>query len=272
MNKELCIIVIPIHSENPSKNELISFEQCFNILGKHQIKIIAPNNISLSQYQKVVPDFEVVPIDPLWQSSLINYNKLKLSHYFYDLFKDYEYLLTYELDSFVFKDELLEWCYKGYDYIGAPWLEDGLNNDAIIVKGVGNSGFSLRKISTMKKCLKRIYFKDPIEYQAGRLKKMYAYSKVPIYYFLRFWGENRTLQNASFFNEDWILCSFLQQNATWTNLSTIEDAIKFSFEANPYFLFKLNNMQLPMGCHAWWKYDLSFWKPHIEKFGYKLDN
>ena len=31
-------------------------------------------------------------------------------------------MLIYQLDAYVFKDELLNWANKGYDYIGAPWL------------------------------------------------------------------------------------------------------------------------------------------------------
>jgi hypothetical protein len=268
MPKKNCVIVILVHSADPCFNELISFEQCFKVLGSHPIKVIAPRNISLKNFRQVVTDFDVIEIDPVWQSSLVNYNKLKLSYFFYDLFKDYEYLLTYELDAFVFKDELLEWCSKGYDYIGAPWFE-GYDKPGNKLLGVGNSGFSLRKISTVRECLKTVYFKDPKEFKASRLIRPWAYLKIPFNYLLSIWGENRSIQTASYLHEDRILCDFISKKENG-KLSPIEAALKFSFECNPSYLFEINYRQLPMGCHAWWKYDLAFWKPHIERFGYKV--
>jgi hypothetical protein len=60
---------------------------------------------------------------------------------FYLIFEDYRYVLVYETDAWVFKDELDFFCGKNLDWIGAPWphQEDK----------VGNSGFSLRKVSKM---------------------------------------------------------------------------------------------------------------------------
>ena len=33
-------------------------------------------------------------------------------------------MLIYQLDAFVFQDDLAYWCQQNYDYIGAPWLRD----------------------------------------------------------------------------------------------------------------------------------------------------
>ena len=84
------------------------------------------------------------------------------------MFLDSEYILIYQLDAFVFKDELKEWCQKGYDYIGAPWIatientiwlkyfnivarkfrSKNKNNREQIFFKVGNGGFSLRRTSS----------------------------------------------------------------------------------------------------------------------------
>ena len=72
------------------------------------------------------------------------YNELLLSENFYTTFSAFKYILIYQPDSYVFRDELMEWCKEGYDYIGAPWLED--NDEQIKLNGVGNGGFSLRNI------------------------------------------------------------------------------------------------------------------------------
>ena len=72
-----------------------------------------------------------------------------LSSEFYRRFSKFEYILIYQLDAFVFKDQLNYWCKKGYDYIGAPWFEGfHLTKTGVNIIGVGNGGFSLRRVKT----------------------------------------------------------------------------------------------------------------------------
>ena len=42
-------------------------------------------------------------------------------------------------------------------------------------------------------------------------------------------------------------------------------ALEFSFEAMPSYLYKLNNNDLPFGCHAFEKYESEFWKIIFKK-------
>ena len=56
----------------------------------------------------------------------------------------------------------------------------------------------------------------------------------------------------------------LKEKGIKMNIAPISEAIKFSFEINPKLLLEMNNNILPFGCHAWWKYDLDFWKNHIK--------
>src|ERR1700744_3127313 len=113
-NKNVCV-VLSVYDPAPSHYELISFQQCFKILGNHPIYIIAPHGLDLSAYLAVVPDFKVKYVDKRWLASKLDYNKFKLSQYFYGLFKGYTFLLTYELDAFVFTDDVAYWCDKDYD-------------------------------------------------------------------------------------------------------------------------------------------------------------
>lgn len=275
MVKRECAIVIPIHKAKPGNYELISFEQCFRVLGNHSIYIVAPKGLDLSKYEQVIPKLTVKYIDAVWLSSLLNYNKLKLSSYFYDLFKSYRYLLTYELDAFVFKDELTDWCAKDYDYIGAPWFEGWDDPDRKefgekLVK-VGNSGFSLRKIDSIKKGLKLIYYQDPSQpgkYYNNRYLRYIQRRANKVLNLLSF--ENRSLQNAQLLNEDWIIAELMAKTVKKFKVSPIAQATQFSFEVKPETLFEQNNNVLPMGCHAWWRYNINFWKPYIENYGYSL--
>ena len=266
----VCVVVIPVHSDSPSNFELISFKQCFDILKKHAIKVMAPKGLNLEAYLKVVPNFEVVEIEPIWQSSLFMYNKLKLSSFFYDLFKEFDYLLTYELDAFVFRDEIDFWCQKNYDYIGAPWFLGFSESTTNEVIGVGNSGFSLRKVSGMRKAIRNIYFdKKSYSLQSKKIQIKNIIKK-GLFYVDVFRKENKTIQNSEHYNEDWFIANVIPKYLKKYTIAPIEEAIQFSFEVNPIYLYNLNNSKLPMGCHAWGKYDFEFWKPHIANFGYQV--
>ncbi len=264
------VIVIPIHNSNPTPWELISFQQCFKILNKYPIVIVSPDGLNLQRYHSIVGSFKTIYIDSKWQSSLLGYNKLKVSRFFYNLFKDYNYMLTYELDAFVFKDELEYWCEKCYDYIGAPWFEgyhEPISNNFI---GVGNSGFSLRNIVSSKKILKQYFFKSSEEYRSGKIKLMQAYLKQPFRWLLNQGKENYTIQKYSKLNEDVFFAYSIPQYDINFKIAPAEEALQFSFEVKPEFLYQLNHKSLPMGCHAWWKYNLNFWRPFIESYGYKI--
>jgi hypothetical protein len=273
MKKNKIVIVIPIHKAEPTLYELISFQQCFKILASSNIRVIAPRNLSLGAYKKVVPDFETVFIDPEWQSSIKAYNKLKISRFFYRLFKDYDYLLTYELDAFIFSDDLDYWCRQGYDYIGAPWFDDypsSTPGSSTRLLKTGNSGFSLRRIHAVRKILDNFYYQMPWELKSGVENLLKAIIKTPYRWLKNQGSENFTLQKYYNGHEDVFFSETVFLKFKDFKIAPIEDAIKFSFEVRPEYLYELNNQRLPMGCHGWWRYNLDFWKPHIEKFGYQL--
>lgn len=270
MNKKLCVVVIPIHKENPSHYDLISFGQCFNVLSKYDIKVIIPRGLNIGAYLKVKSDFEVIEIDATWLSSVERYNKLKLSRFFYDLFEHYQFLLTYELDAFIFKDDIEYWCSKDYDFIGAPWFYGHSEPASLEIIGVGNSGFSLRKIKSIKNAINSIYFEGDEINASSKKRKIVTYFKKIVFHLNIFKKENKSIQDSSHFNEDWFISEVIPKHIKSFKVAPIEDAIRFSFEVKPDYLFQINKKELPMGCHAWHRYNLDFWKPHIMRFGHKL--
>jgi hypothetical protein len=50
-----------------------------------------------------------------------------------------------------------------------------------------------------------------------------------------------------------------------------QEAIGFAFERYPGYLYKLNNYNLPFGCHGWAKHDKEFWLKHISCFNDLLE-
>lgn len=259
-----CVIVIPIHSENPKESELFSLKQCYNILGKHEIIILAPKGLNIDKYKIDSININFMFIDSKWFNGVQMYNRLKMSKFFYKLFDKFEYLLTYELDAYVFSDELDYWCNKGYDYIGAPWFI-GFDKPTNEFFAVGNSGFSLRKIKSMLNVINKFYYKAPQYYNAGRKAKVLAFLRMPfncIYNLIS--NENITLQNAPYFHEDMLISQNIGKEFSDFKIAPLNESFRFSFEVHPSLLYKMNNNKLPFGCHAWEKYDKAFWENFIK--------
>ena len=70
-----------------------------------------------------------------------------MTEQFYRAFSAYEYILIYQLDCLVFASNLKEWCRKGWDYVGAPWLNSP-DDPAQGFLAVGNGGLSLRRVTS----------------------------------------------------------------------------------------------------------------------------
>jgi hypothetical protein len=49
-----------------------------------------------------------------------------------------------------------------------------------------------------------------------------------------------------------------------------EEAIDFAIELEPNRSLTINEGRLPMGCHAWHAYDLDFWRPILNMYGYEV--
>ena len=127
-----------------------------------------PTGLDVSAYRRITPALEVDIVPSHWFANVRAYNRLKILPFLYRRYSGYEYMLTCELDAFVFKDELEYWCEKGWDYIGAPWFE-GHDNAAPGSHpiGVGNLGFSLRRISTILRVMRSWKTIRPTRYVTG---------------------------------------------------------------------------------------------------------
>ena len=96
-------VVIPVYREELRLSERVSFRQAQQVLGKYDICFMAPekmkNFLSAKGYKA-----EYFPAKCL--SSRLEYSKLLLTPEFYARFSDYQYILLYQLDAFVFSDRL----------------------------------------------------------------------------------------------------------------------------------------------------------------------
>lgn len=266
-------IIIPAYKEILSEFELISLQRCFNVLKKYDIIIVTHKNINLNKYKKIASFYDkkiyIEFFNSKYFKNLLSYNSLMMNSDFYKRFKRYKYILIYQLDCYVFNDNLEYWCNKNYDYIGAPWFKDfkykeGYTPDDII--GVGNGGFSLRKIN---------YFIDSFNstervFSIKVITKMIKTKEIGIIRgLLLMAGYNNHFKDYCRYHinrlyEDQFFCLKLKDSRFSMNIPDINESIKFSFEQGPSLLFQINKNKLPFGCHAFEKNEFEkFWKKYI---------
>jgi hypothetical protein len=269
--KRACV-VIPIYKAELSAYEQISLAQCVKVLRAYDIYLVIPERLEndIKRFPFVLDHqlrYKMFP-DHFF-SDIPAYNRLMKFPGFYKMFLDYEFLLIHQLDAFVFSDELDLWCNKGFDNIGAPLFEgyDYASQDSEIISQ-GNGGFCLRNVKT---CFNVVSKFRRLNYRRA-FDGERAAAPVRIYRYLK----HRILFNFSGYpfqpiiNEDLFWAEVIPEAFNNFKVPEPEQAIGFSFEVNPKVLFEKNGRELPFGCHAWWKYDLEFWKKHIEAHGYKL--
>lgn len=258
------VILIIAHKSRPTDVELASLKQCHRILAKYRIIMVCPRGLDISVYRQAVPSLEFDFIDPKWHSSYKMFNRMKIVPLLYQKHKRSEYILFYELDAWVFRDELEYWCGQGYDYIGAPWFE-GLAGASVNSEfaGVGNGGFSLRKVESHLRAIHRFsYVMTPAEVW----KQFKSDTRLKAVFVMLL---NLTIRNNTFFlfnnfrrNEDLFWGRFAARNFGW-KMPEMTTAARFSLELNAEMLYEKNNQHLPFGCHKWEKYDTGFWRKFI---------
>jgi len=264
-----CVIVIPIYKSDLSIYEKIALAQCGKLLSDFDIVIIKPEDLDILP-SEIQFSYSVVTFSSVYFKSVFGYNDLMLSEFFYEKFLNYNYLLIYQLDAFVFKNELKYWCNLGYDYIGAPWLREKEfptlfkrskerlrtyfhrrynlldkqgrpDIERQLYNQVGNGGFSLRKVKSFYDiCIQE---KELVESYIG--------------------------QNSSDYHEDMFWTVEVNRKKKRIKTPSYKKALNFSIETAPERAMHIIKGNMPFGCHAWDK-NLEFWKDKIEAFDYKL--
>lgn len=265
-------VVIPVYKPQPSANEQISLTQCMRVLGHYPVWLAAPHSLDVSAYQALYPSLQTRRFDDSFFTDIQAYNRLMLSPVFYEAFTDREYMLIHQLDAFVFQDDLADWCRRGYDYIGAPWLRDidftgwrdalwfgikqqiatltdlrkadGVTPREIVSQNaVGNGGFSLRRVPAMLRVLNRFGQK------IARYEQNHTYQ----YNEDAFWG--------------------IEVNRYWPQLRipSYRTALRFAVEFFPQrAIEQYNQGQLPFGCHAWDIHGTAYWRTIFANYGYQI--
>jgi hypothetical protein len=259
--------------------EICSLKQGINILKNHTIIFVTYKKLDCTIYNQICHKYNVNPFYEYFSyqyfTNTEGYNALLLSKKFYARFIKYNYFLIYQLDAYVFSDQLDYWCEQDYDYIGAPWLllaqypgeAPAFGNDYNLM--VGNGGFSLRKTKTFINAITpKIQFFSCIHFINSFFDSFVKKSKTNYFFMILhicFCPLRKTIEKiicrGQKTNEDVIWSEIMLK---YGKVPPPDIALKFAFDSLPAYLYELNNAGLPFGCHAWHLYyHFQFWKNYI---------
>lgn len=249
-------VVITFVWRDITQKERNALNQGVTILNKHPFVIVHPNSYSVDYLLRQYPGIQEVALPDENFSNIDTYNKMMLSTWFYELWTQYEYMLVYQIDAYVFSDQIEYWTSLDFDYIGAPWmLNDNFyqnhighwvtrllrhrpikNNhihSAHLFHQVGNGGFSLRRIAKMKEIMEKN-------------KELIASAK----------GKHERQED--------VMISILLKEKENLKIPSWRLALHFSFEKAPAKCLKMTKGVFPFGCHdtnqQYWN---NFWKYYI---------
>lgn len=256
-NKQV-VVVIPVYKPDLTYFEQESLKVCLSILKNYPICVIAPQSLSTDFLLYAYGIKRIERFDDFYFEGIGGYNRLMLNPEFYERFIDYTYLQIYQLDAYVFEDRLSEWCDKGYDYIGAPWIPSEKYNKfyhrfelrvsqslfrLLSLYGsrsnyfhTGNGGFSLRKTQTC------------YQITCSDQKQIKNFLNTSSYHYVEdvYWG---------------VRVNHLKERL---KIPHYMEALSFAFENHLEMLYKYNKYQLPFGAHAWYKGKrIHFWEQFI---------
>lgn len=269
------IVIVPIYkmlnkSEIQSVRSLNKLQSQFDL----QVYLVGPDffiQLNHDRLKTVLDDFISLDTASFYEGyfkDLVSYNRLLLSLEFYERFSSYDYMLIFQTDALIINDSIDVFLKKGYTYIGAPWLEADVPEKEGL--SVGNGGFSLRHIPSFIQALRsgliipdffwKLY--RPTQNWKRRLFKLLVY--LPAQIWSRSKEKSFNFEKAKYngMNEDIVWSQYIKDHKEYS-ISSLEDALMFSFETMPRECYQLNKNQLPFGCHAYEKYDFEFWKSHI---------
>jgi hypothetical protein len=265
-------IMVPLPRPDLKKDEEISIRHLRAHLDHYDKFLLVPRGMKAG-----LPGFGRVELDRKHFGSAVNHNRMLYLPSFWMKFADYEHVLMYHLDSLVFSDQLTEWCDKGYDYIGAPFIRCG-DSPWVREDRVGNGGFALYRVGSVLRVLWKRYRQRPsrfIEDHCWRWIELQKRMLKPVRSAIPQWMRGavtdplrRTVKRL-----DHTEAVNLGNDGFWADeaggylpefkIAPLEEGLKFAFEVAPRVCFERNGGRMPFGCHAWTRYDRSFWEKHL---------
>jgi hypothetical protein len=212
------VIVVIIDSKPTAlqRYSLMVLERLY--LLKHDIVLVQPRGLG---YQR--KRLRSIELDRKYFATPRARAALKISPFFYEKFRGYEYILEHDLDSLVFQNRLAFFCSLGRDYISAAWIPT--TDRWPLAPFVGLGGLSLRKVSSFERVSRRITHSREHAHLIEEVVGRYAAEDV-------FWGRDAPRIDPAF------------------KVCTLEESLRFCFNGSPDpYRPKVRRMP-PFGCHG----------------------
>lgn len=253
------VVVIPLYTTELSGDARMALARTVRVLRKHPLVLLCPAGLDLMPLQSLLPDADlsIERFETDFFKGVEGYNRLMLSAELYSRFLHYDYMLVCQTDAYVFSDQLSQWCMRGYDWIGAPWVGSpktawsrtllwGRNMirkkkkyDDYLFK-VGNGGFSLRRVSMFLRIVH-----EQREDIASRLRHP---TDRDLHIEDRYFSQVAPLLYPDMRIPDW------------------EEAAGFCIDRRPRLGLAINGGKLPFACHGFDKRHVrDFWQPILQR-------
>ena len=267
------VIAVPVHRQNPTSEEVISLRQLNRVMGRREIALITPQGNDISAYRDILPTAKLLRVEPRWMESHSSYSRMIISPLLPDAFRGHTHMLLHEPDSIVLKDTLDDWCDQPYDYIGAPWFAPMPNSQEVQMIPGGNSGLSLFRLSAVRRVLTSWKRWHPLRYALSDLLRGFRGDKEMLKRGLLGFYPGGLLRGAhhlypSLCDRFWsLLVPSLEPRF---RVAPPSEAVGFSWEKWSFLCMERCGGHLPLGVHAWAKYDFDFLEPHFIAAGVDL--
>ena len=245
------VVVVPIYTLSLSDTERRALRRALTVLRHHDVAIVKPESLDVSPLGGLLGIEAGWTVESFPDSFFVGregYNRLMMSEELYARFLSWDYMLVVQTDVLVFSDRLDEWCRRGYDYVGAPWLPEvqtvkGFHPlhrlvwhtrkamarltpgfHAISLKySVGNGGFSLRRVAAFHRIASS--HRDAIDAIIASERGVGGFEDV-------FWSTTARPLDSTFTVAPW------------------REALLFSVESHPDLAMHYTGGELPFGSHA----------------------
>lgn len=246
MNK--LAIVIPIYKETLDISEHLSLNSLFSTLKRpienKDIFIATFKGLDISKIEKIASEYDIklnrTNFNKSYFQNTISYSNLCKSYEFYVSYMEYTYMLIFQTDVYMTKDDIDYWMETGYDYIGAPIISSCAKWHK--VPNIGNGGCSLRKIST---------FMD-ITNPEGYIKTNKEVLE-----------KESSVDNGVYIEAEDMYFSELVYEYYDFEKPRLNEAIFFGIDMNADVIMKMTNDVLPSFIHAFEK-NIKYWQSRLE--------
>jgi hypothetical protein len=274
-------VVVPVYRAHLSDDEKLAFQHLEHFLPEAEKILVMPETLDFGR-----DGYGEARFAPAFFKDIAGYSRLLLSRDFYARFEEREYILVHQLDSIILSSDIERFLAFGVDYLGAPWVRYDGNGVPYFTK-VGNGGLSLRRVSALRRLVEsRVPHTTPREYyrrhdsRALLGRRPIALCKAGLMGlgmrnsirgtvarclgkedWYDFAAEARSYSLID--HEDGFIATEAQNFVPGFTIGSVAQALEFAFEMEPRFCYEKAGGRMPLGAHAWGRYDRAFWEPHL---------